>query len=411
MDRHWLNRQRLAVYSLAFLCVYLFLGVYLTLKFRQGVDPLGNPIGCDFITFWAASRLDLAGNAVGAYDPQLLFEAEKAAIPGTGFNAVSPWQYPPMFLLLVLPLSLLPYFVALATFLASTFALYFVTVGKILSRRECVLPLLAFPAVFINVGGGQNGFLTAALASGVLLLLDRRPAWSGVLLGLLTIKPQLGLLFPLALLCGQRWRVLLFASLTAAAFLGLSLFVLGPDTLPAFIGRLPIVAQWLSDGSLPLKKMPTFFALVRLLGAPTTIAYAIHGVIAAAVAAAVAWVWLRCRDGSLRSASLLAGTVLISPYLYDYDLVCLAPAIAWFIDYALRHGWRRGEREVLVATWLLPGCVIIIHHLLHVQLAPFVLLAFFLIILRRAAELERPAMDGQVEAGVCAAAPPSIQSQ
>ncbi len=381
---HWLNSKRLTVYSLAFISVYLFLGVYLILKFKHGVDPQGIPLGCDFIVFWGASHLALAGQAAGVYDPHLLLVAEKAALPGIGFATASPWQYPPMFLLLVLPLALLPYFAALVLYLAGTAWLYVSVVGKILPRPEVLLPLLAFPAVFINTGGGQNGFLTTALISGALLLLQSRPALAGVLIGLLTIKPQLGLLLPLALVSGRYWRTLFFACVTAATFLMVSLAVLGVDTLDAFLSRLPVVAGWLSDGILPLKKMPTVFALLRLLDAPAAVAYAVQGAVALGVAAAVILVWLRRGDASLRAAALIVGSLLVSPYLYDYDLVWLAPALAWFTEYALRRGWRRGEREMLVAAWLLPGVVLLLYNTLHVQLASLVLLAFFVMIVRRA---------------------------
>ena len=52
---------------------------------------------------------------------------------------------------------------------------------------------------------GQNGFLTAALIGGALGLLERRPALAGICLGLLTYKPQFGLLFPFVLIADRRW--------------------------------------------------------------------------------------------------------------------------------------------------------------------------------------------------------------
>ena len=58
---------------------------------------------------------------------------------------------------------------------------------------------LAFPAVFVNLGHGHNGFLTAALIGFALLWLDRRPVVAGILFGLLAYKPQFGLMIPLVL--------------------------------------------------------------------------------------------------------------------------------------------------------------------------------------------------------------------
>ncbi|MBV8062043.1 MAG: DUF2029 domain-containing protein [Nevskia sp.] len=384
---HWLTRQRLILYSCAFLSVYLFLALYLPLTLKHGADPQGNPLGCDFVVFWSASHLGLSGHAAEAYDAQRLFDVERhLALPLVDFKAQSTWQYPPGFLLLVLPLALLPYFPSLLLYLAGTLAVYAAVVRRILPRPGSVLPVLAAPAVFINAGGGQNGFITTALISAALLLLETRPAWAGLLIGLLSIKPQLGLLLPLALLCGRHWRALLFAVFGTIAWQGLSLAVLGSDTLPAFLSRLPVVAGWLADGLMPMKKMPTVYALLRLLGAPASAAYAAHGAVALSAAAAVAWIWWARLDRSLRYAALLVGTLLVSPYLYDYDLVWLAPALMWLAEYGLRRGWRRGEREVMVAAWLMPGLVVVLYALLHVQLAVLVLLALFGVILRRAVE-------------------------
>ena len=57
--------------------------------------------------------------------------------------------------------------------------------------------------MFVNVGHGQNGFLTAALLGGALHWLDRRPWLAGVLIGCLAYKPQFGVLIPVALLAGR----------------------------------------------------------------------------------------------------------------------------------------------------------------------------------------------------------------
>lgn len=46
----------------------------------------------------------------------------------------------------------------------------------------------------------QNGFLSAGLFGGALVLLERRPVLAGALFGLLTYKPHLGLLVPIVLI-------------------------------------------------------------------------------------------------------------------------------------------------------------------------------------------------------------------
>ena len=68
--------------------------------------------------------------------------------------------------------------------------------ATILGGRTGLLVACGFPAATWNVTAGQNGFLTAALIGGTLGLMERRTALAGVCLGLLTYKPQFGLLFP-----------------------------------------------------------------------------------------------------------------------------------------------------------------------------------------------------------------------
>ena len=76
-----------------------------------------------------------------------------------------------------------PYAWGLAVWLVASFAAYLATLRAILPRPETLLVAAAFPAVFINVGHGQNGFLTAALLGGALHWLDRKPWLAGILIG------------------------------------------------------------------------------------------------------------------------------------------------------------------------------------------------------------------------------------
>jgi len=62
---------------------------------------------------------------------------------------------------------------------------------------------LAFPGTFQNFIQGQNGFLSAALLGGGLVILERFPLTGGMLLGALSYKPHLAALIPVALLAGR----------------------------------------------------------------------------------------------------------------------------------------------------------------------------------------------------------------
>ncbi|MDB5974822.1 MAG: hypothetical protein JWR07_1582 [Nevskia sp.] len=388
MKRHWLNRERLALYAAAFVVLYLAIGALLLKQCPSGVTNQGVPLTPDFIVYWGASHLAVSGDPAAAYDNEAIIGAERIAMPAA-VNSRNSWYYPPTFFLVVLPLSLLSYLPSYLLFMSVTFAGYVFVLRQICLTQGLPLsglwwPLLGFPAVFLNLLQGQNGFLTAGLAGGALLMLRSRPLWAGVLIGLLTIKPQLGPLFPLILVCSRQWRALFAASVTVLMFMTAAIGVLGIDTLHAFLEKVPHVGGAIGGDSLLLvREMPSFYSFCRLLGLPPAAAYTLHGAVALTVAATVAWIWVKCRDESLRTAAFAAGTLLISPYLFDYDLSWLALALIWFVGHAMREGWLRGERETLVVVWLLPVLWMPARYFTSLQLAPLVLLAFFVLIVRR----------------------------
>lgn len=389
MSPHWLGRERLLLYASGVVAIYAVLALLMLLRFPHGVDAQGHSVHPDFVVFWAASKLALSGHAADAYDAARIAPVEHEALPQ--MQAMGEWVYPPTFLLLALPLSLLPFFWSYLVFMASTLLAYAAVLWRTAGDRAALLPALAFPAVAINLVEGQNGFLTSALFGGALLLLQARPAWAGLLIALLTIKPQLGPLLPLALLAGGHWRVLAAALIGSVFLLALSLLALGPASLHGFLGVLHHFATWAAGDRGLLLSMPTFFACFRLLGLTAPLALLLHSLVAAVVAAGTVWLWRRRSDPALCRAAVTAGTLLMSPYLLDYDLTLLAPAVAWFAVHAGRRGWRRGERELLVLAWLLPLATIVARQV-QVQFTPFLLLGLFLAILRAAAAL--PAAAG-----------------
>lgn len=382
-NEHWLNRERFVSYPRIVLATYIIVAIAWILLSKNLVDLKGKPLGYDFITFWAASHVALAGHAEDAYNILSLFKSEQIAVPTS--ESVFVWYYPPTFYLVILPLALLSYLTAYWAFILSTLSCYLLVLRRIVVDSKAKWCLAAFPGLWMNVFHGQNGFLTAALAGAALLCLKRRPILAGVLIGLLAIKPHLALLFPVALIAIGAWRTLIAAALTAFAFVALGTAVLGTATLKACLASLGYARLFLESGTLPWPKMPTVFAFVRLLGMPVTGAYVMHGVVAAGAVLAVWYVWRRCQNWELRGATLFAATFLCSPYVFDYDLAWLAFPIAWLALTGLRDGWLRGEREILVAAWLLPLAMDPIATGTHVQVAPFVLIALLGITLRRAA--------------------------
>ena len=380
---HWLNRERLAMYPRIILALYLVICLAWFFRSKNMVDFIGIPLGADFITFWAASHIALTGHAPDAYNFRLLFKAQEIAVPASRIFYV--WLYPPSFYLVVLPLALLPYMASYCTFILSTLGVYLLVLRRIVRGSTAIWCIAAFSGLWFNLLCGQNAFLTAALGGAALLCIERRPLLAGLFIGLLAIKPQLALLFPVALIAIGAWRTLITAAVTAITFMAIGTAALGTAVLKVCLASLGHARLFVENGSLPWAKMPSIFAFLRLLGIPVAGAYVIHGVVAVGAVIVVWRVWRRCQDRKLRNAALMTATFLVSPYVFDYDLAWLAFPIAWLALDGLRNGWLRGEREVLVAAWLTPMVMARIAGALSVQVAPLVLCSLLWITLRRTA--------------------------
>ena len=380
---HWLNERRLQVYPRLFVLIWVVGTIVWALRSRAMVDASGTVLG-DFLTFYAGAKLALAGHAAWAYAIPRMLAAERAVVPPAELTA---WFYPPFFFFVVLPLAALPFFAAYAVFAGLTLAIY-VRVFRVVTRHPVALWCLAgFPGLWINLLHGQNAFLTASLAAGACLLLERNPALAGVLIGvLLASKPHLALLFPLVLIAIRGWRALGLALVTAAALTGAAVAVFGRGTIQPFLAGLGAARHFTENGSLPWHKMPTVFALLRMWHVPVSAAYAVHLGMAAVATLGVWRVWRRSSDWQLRGAALMAGTFLLSPYVFDYDLAWLAFPIAWVALIGLRDGWMPGEREILAAAWLMPLGLAGIARVCALQPGPLVLALLLWSIVRRAGE-------------------------
>ena len=375
--------ERVRAYPWLALAIYAALAAAWIGMSRDLIDREGKPLGADFITFYAASELSLQGRLAEAYDPQSILAAERAAVPAN--TETFPWLYPPSFALAVLPLALMPYVLALVVFLGVTFALYLWLIHRILPDRRAVVAALAFSGAFVNAMSGQNGFLTAALLGGGLLLLESRPVLAGALIGLLTVKPHLGLLLPFALALGGQWRAILAAAVAALLLAGAALLAFGAEPWRLFLAHLAAGGGYMESGALPWDKMVSVFAAARLLGLGIGPAYALHGIVAAVVAVLTLRLWWRGGEPRLLAALTAAATPLLPPYFYDYDLVLTAVPIAILAADGLNRGWVPGVRTVLVLAWIAPLLATVLARFAGVPLMPLALLALFAMTLKCAA--------------------------
>ena len=315
--------------------------VYLLVSYWQGtwiIGVDGKGVASDFVNVWAAGKLALQGTPAAAYDWPIHKSIEELAV-GHPFEGYFGWHYPPPFLAVAALLALFPYGASYIVWLAATLPFYVAMVRATIAGQGAVLLALAFPALLSNFVVGQNGFLTAALIGGALLLIERgRPLAAGVLIGLLTYKPHMGLLFPIVLAASGQWRVFFSAAVTAALMALASLLLFGADTWLAFFNSIAHTSQaFLSDGWANFGKLQTLFGLTRALGGGETLAWTLQTALALLSALIVSLIWRGRSSFEIKAAALATGAMLATPYLYTYDLVVLAVPLAFL--------YRRGRRD------------------------------------------------------------------
>jgi hypothetical protein len=399
----WLTRERITLVAIALLFATAAGFLYLVATAHGGVDRQGRPLGTDFSNVYAAGTLVNEGKAATAFDPALEYAREREIFGND--TLFYGWHYPPFFLFAASALALLPYGLALTVWQAMTLGLYLLMIrgivapsprlpgegrGDVTAGSLWLLLALAFPSVLINVGHGQNGFLTAALLGGALVVLDRRPLLAGILLGLLVYKPQYGLLLPVVLGVSGRWRCFAAAAATVIVLAIATTLIFGMPVWHAFAVFSEFTRKVvLEQGDTGFFKIQSIFAWARMWGAPIPLAYAVQGFATLGIAAALAWLWRSPAAYPLKAAALCIGTILATPYSFDYDMMVLAPAIAFLAADGLRRGFLPWEKTALAALWLVPLVARTVAHASMIPLGVPAMLTVFVLILRRA-ELDLP---------------------
>ncbi|MEX0643788.1 MAG: glycosyltransferase family 87 protein [Parvularculaceae bacterium] len=383
-DADWIDAARVRRVSIVVI-LFSLVGLAGLVATSDGMrDYQGRPLGADFSNVWAAGRMALDGRAAEAYDWAAHHaEQQKAfADPATPFYG---WHYPPFFLIAAAALAFLPYTAAWGLWMAATAPLYLAAMRAIAPLKGALIAAVAFPAVFVNVTHGQNGFLTAALIGAALLVLDRRPAVAGVLIGLLAYKPQFGVLIPLVLLVTGRWKTFGAAAATVLMLSALTTALFGAEIWRAFLDSGHLTrAIVLESGNTGWEKIQSIFSALRALGAPVGAAYAAQGALFLAVAASLIWVWRGPAPHGVKAAALIIGSLLATPYVMDYDLMALGPAMGFFIAEGVKSGFRPYEKSALALAFVAPIIARPVAEATFVPLGLIALVALFALALRRA---------------------------
>jgi alpha-1,2-mannosyltransferase len=382
----WLVRDRIIAWGIVLFYTELLVLLFLALWQHGVFVAVTTRTASDFVSFYAAGKLVVAGVPQLAYDQIAHYLAQQEA---TAVGA--PHQYffyPPVYLILCALLASMPYLVSFAAFQACSLGLFIMAMRRLLREHGVgwLAPLLAFPAVFWTLGLGQNSFLTAALLCGFTLLLERRPVAAGILLGLLCYKPHFGLLVPGALLAGRHWTVFTAATCTVAWLVGATIVLFGWQTWDAYLTAFAHSDEVYVSGAIDFAGMITPFGAARLLGFGPWPAYIVQGVAAVVMAVLVALLWRR-RDVvslNLRAATLLSATVLAVPLALLYDKLLVLVAIGWLLrEVRERGGFLGWEKLVLLTVYPLSLVSWAIGVAYHVPLGPIAACAVLVLCLRR----------------------------
>ena len=350
----WVSRERVRAIStitclVSILCVgWLFATAHGTLDF------LGRPLGTDFSNVWTAGRMTLDGKASHVWSWPEHFGVQRA-FHGSASVDLFGWHYPPPFLLVAAALASLPYVPALIAWQVSTLAPFVAMMWRLMPRRETLLLVLGAPVTLICLTHGHNGFLTALLLGGGLMLLDRKPFVAGLLIGCLIYKPQFALIIPVLLLADRNWRAIAGACVSAGLLIAATLLIWGFPVWQAFIDSLPLTRTVvIEQGATGWHKIMSPFGAMRMWGAGIPASYAVQLCATLMAMWAVALLTWRRADAELRNALVCAATLLSTPYVLDYDAVVLLPALAWLWLHGQANGFLTWEKSLLLIAWFTP---------------------------------------------------------
>jgi alpha-1,2-mannosyltransferase len=367
------NRDLFFKLAFAFGVVIAGLEIGYLLKSPLPYDAVGYSIGRDFVNAWLGAKLALSGNPA----PYFEYTAYQTLL-AQHFGANYPihiWSYPPHLLLFTWPLGLMPYMTAYVVYCLFGLILYVAVASDGSRKPEHLILLVVAPAVTVNIWCGQNGFVVAALLIGGLTQLDRRPVLAGILFGLLSVKPQLGLLIPLMLLLTGRWRTILAAAATIVVLVIATAIVFGADVWTAYIrDALPIQRRHTFWGVQNfMLHMPTAFMNAKIAELSMAACIAIQAVVSAATLAAVIWTFWRRRDPVLSMALFVTAIFTVTPYSFNYDMVVFGWVIVTLMD---RADNEPVDYALMLAVWATPALTVALGMTGFLPISSLALIAF-----------------------------------
>jgi hypothetical protein len=386
----WLLRWRADQRKTIYLCALVlascaaFLVIYLQkmwLEYNGQLPGYPDPFG-DFFALWSYAKIASTHSAADLYDLATL-HARQVAL-GMAPHEQNPFPYPPTFIALLWPLSLLPYGVAYLVWTIGTLALFAWAVWATCSRLPLsILGVIIAPTSVVTIASGQSGFLAAAMIIAGIRLAGSKPILSGILIGILSYKPQLGLLVHFALASAGLWSAFGVACATVMGLAVVATFAFGWDIWSAWISMLPTYADMFDRDTVGLKFMPTVVANLKMAGFPLPMAKGVQ-LLAAIIVTVLVSGCFRRNPTRLAAAALLVGTFLATPHAFVYDMPMITAAMALFIEARLEANpvFSLAEILILVLALMFPVLMVTSVDLLNLPVSFVALLLLFGLIVR-----------------------------
>lgn len=322
----------------------------------------------DFAALWAAARMLLAGNPIAAFDTEALRAAQ--ALPSDALPENLLWLYPPGMQFLLAPFGLLPYWAAWLAFGLLSLAAFATASWRLAAPVPMGHDLLiAAPIVIITLQLGQVSLLwTAGLVFALHRMARGDVVLAGLVIGMLSLKPQLGLLLPFALVAARRWGVMLSACVAALLVHGLPTLAVGVEYWEKFFARMEWAAAAMRDNGTRQDLMVSPYAFFRLLGSGHDASMALQLGVSLLLVIFVSMLWNGWRRRPyLMIGALMMAIPLATPYAYYYELtVCVAGAI-----FLVRGGYGSTAPDRLLLAGLLFAPIILF---VRTELAPLLML-------------------------------------
>lgn len=332
-------------------------------------------LGRDFISFWTGAQAIRTGHSPYDQAFQTAIQQANRWDVRVEMFPFHPYVYPPWLAILLWPLAWLPYRMAFAVWLALNLVLGATGLGLLMAvlrprglrYASPVVWLAAFlylPLLHGLVVGQPHLLLFFLMALVVWGSVTGHDGTAGVALGVMSIKPQVGLalaaVFGLVWLIRRRWRALLSLILTGLMCVAIS-FVLLPNWMT---DMLAAPDQFVALTGLPLlpsgfRDYPTLYAAIQI-GLASSPALLLAPIVAAGMLPLaiyrfrrrqMTWQWF--------SALACSSLVILTPYARVYELTLLLwPMLYILFSAELRAP--RGVRVSLVASAYLWPLVLLV---------------------------------------------------